>query len=119
MKDFAAKFYTGRDWRRVSQAYMHSKFYICEICGRAAKICHHRTWLTPDNIGDINISLNPDNLQCLCQDCHNKIHSCVSDNIFSDDGDLLAIDSKEQQALSENNKNLDALLKKLNVLDGL
>ena len=116
MKDFAARFYTGKNWRKLSQAYMHSRFYICEICGKAAKICHHRIWLTPDNIMDIDISLNPDNLQCLCQDCHNKIHSCSSDNIFSEDGELLGNESKAQQTLSENEKNLDALIEKLNAL---
>lgn len=53
---------------------------LCERCfamGQymTAKLVHHKTHLTPDNIDDPEISLNFDNLQRLCQDCHAVVHS--------------------------------------------
>ena len=35
---------------------------------------HHIIELTPDNINNPSISLNPRNLMLLCNDCHNKLH---------------------------------------------
>ncbi len=37
-------------------------------------IGHHKTELTEDNTNDPNISLNPDNVEIICHDCHNKEH---------------------------------------------
>ena len=75
MKDFARDFYRSKAWRDVSTAYMTSRFYLCERCGSPATICHHKIYLNAQNINDPEISLNPDRLECLCQDCHNKEHS--------------------------------------------
>lgn len=47
---------------------------MCERCGEAATIVHHKKWLTRNNINDVNITLNCKNLEALCQDCHNKEH---------------------------------------------
>jgi 5-methylcytosine-specific restriction endonuclease McrA len=47
--------------------------YTCAHCyGRATEV-HHIVELTPTNIHDANIALNPDNLISLCHDCHAKI----------------------------------------------
>lgn len=35
---------------------------------------HHIIELTPDNINNPNVSLNPRNLMLLCNDCHNRMH---------------------------------------------
>jgi hypothetical protein len=35
---------------------------------------HHKVELTPENVSDANISLNPDNVLVVHHDCHNKIH---------------------------------------------
>ena len=56
-----------------------SKHNLCERCAKkneivVAKIAHHRVWLTKDNIGDPAITLAWDNLEALCQDCHNREH---------------------------------------------
>ena len=51
-----------------------SQDFICERCGEPAKIVHHKRWLNRDNINDTDITLNWDNLEALCQDCHNKEH---------------------------------------------
>jgi 5-methylcytosine-specific restriction endonuclease McrA len=39
-----------------------------------AKIAHHRTYLTEKNISDPAIALSWDNLEALCQSCHNDEH---------------------------------------------
>jgi 5-methylcytosine-specific restriction endonuclease McrA len=53
---------------------MASQHYTCERCGRLAVICHHKTYLTPQNWRDPNVALNWDNLEALCMDCHNQEH---------------------------------------------
>lgn len=73
-KDFARAFYASAKWKRTQAAVMRAYCYQCQRCGKPAKIVHHKTWLTPDNINDPNITLNWDNLEPLCQDCHNAEH---------------------------------------------
>lgn len=53
---------------------MISQQNICEKCGEIAKIVHHKTHLTPENIADPFISLAHENLEALCQTCHNREH---------------------------------------------
>lgn len=48
--------------------------YLCVNCGKPAEEVHHKIHLTPQNIGDKSISLNPNNLICLCKDCHFEQH---------------------------------------------
>lgn len=75
MKDYARKFYLSEAWYRTRNAYYKSKFGLCERCGAAGDIVHHRKYITPRNIHDSNITLNWANLELLCMDCHNKEHS--------------------------------------------
>ena len=58
---------------------------VCERCFEIdpnnpvpAKVVHHKVHLTPTNIDDPEVSLNHDNLQRLCQDCHAYVHSMGS-----------------------------------------
>lgn len=74
MKDYARGFYNSKGWRECQRAYMLSKNYICERCGKPAVIVHHKTYITPANITDPNITLNPDNLEALCATCHQNEH---------------------------------------------
>jgi len=67
-------FYDCKAWRKLSKVFLQSKYYICEICGKPAEIAHHKTKITPHNIDNPDITLNIDNLQAVCLDCHNKIH---------------------------------------------
>ena len=53
---------------------MSAHNYICERCGQPAKIVHHKKYITPFNISDPSITLDWNNLECLCQDCHNAEH---------------------------------------------
>jgi 5-methylcytosine-specific restriction endonuclease McrA len=74
MKAWAKSFYLSAAWENTRAAYLMSKDGICERCGEPAKIVHHRQHITKDNIGDVSITLCWDNLEALCQDCHNKEH---------------------------------------------
>ena len=73
-KAFAKRFYASAKWKRTQEAVMKAHNYVCQRCGRPAKIVHHKTWLTPENINDPNITLDWSNLEPLCQDCHNQEH---------------------------------------------
>lgn len=45
---------------------------ICERCGKRGTEVHHKIPLTDENLDDPNISLNLDNLELLCTECHNR-----------------------------------------------
>ena len=97
MKDYAARFYKGAKWQKVSAAYMASKNYICERCGEPGKICHHKTYITPQNITDPMIVYNFDNLECLCQDCHNKEHFQKTNRArFDESGNIKSVKESEE-----------------------
>ena len=85
-------FYKSRAWRRLSAAYMDSQAYICERCGAPATICHHRQWLDGANVNEPEIALNPNNLEALCDACHNAEHGLRHDvAIFDGSGDVKAV----------------------------
>lgn len=94
MKEWARGFYKSKAWLKCRGGYLKSKFGLCERCGKAAKIVHHKKYLTPLNINDPNVTLNWDNLEALCQDCHNKEHhqerEVIQDGLyFTEDGDIV------------------------------
>lgn len=73
------RFYRSKAWREVRQAVIDRQFNICADClanGDLSPIdeVHHLTFLTEENVGDPNVSLNPDNCVGLCTNCHNKRH---------------------------------------------
>ena len=74
MKEWAKAFYTSKAWRDTQRAYMRSKHYVCERCGAAAYIVHHKTYLTPMNINDPAYTLDWNNLEALCTTCHQREH---------------------------------------------
>jgi len=79
MKDFARSFYSSTAWKNTRQAFAKSKGGLCEIClskgvYKPGEIVHHKVHLTPDNINDASVTLNWDNLQLVCRDCHAVIH---------------------------------------------
>ena len=82
-RDFAKAFYNSAAWLKCRAAYIKSVFGLCEKCREPGHIVHHKKELTPDNINDANITLNWDNLQYLCLDCHNRV---PSDNYVTRDG---------------------------------
>ena len=89
-------FYCSKKWRRVSAAYLSSKSYICERCGAPAVVCHHKKWLNDVNVHDPKISLDFDNLEALCQECHNAEHGLKHDvAVFNDAGELVEVKESE------------------------
>lgn len=79
MKEYAESFYFSPAWRKTAKAYTKSVGGLCERCRekgivRAGQLVHHKVHITPDNIGDVNITLNWDNLQLVCRDCHAELH---------------------------------------------
>lgn len=79
MREFAEAFYSSKAWQDTRTAYKKSVGGLCEVClehGRynAGEIVHHIIPLSPDNINNPLITLDWSNLQCVCRDCHGKIH---------------------------------------------
>lgn len=84
-QEWAKGFYASKEWRQTSRAYMSSKAYVCERCGDAAEVCHHKRYLTAQNITDPYITLSFDNLEALCKDCHGKEHMLKNNLTYFDD----------------------------------
>ena len=79
MKDYAKTFYKSQAWKDTRNAYAKSKGNLCEVClakgiYRSGEIVHHKIHLSPENIADPSVSLNWDNLQLVCRDCHAMAH---------------------------------------------
>lgn len=77
-KDFRAwqgKFYNSKEWKRLRNEVRIEKGMRCDMCGkiiRGKSIVDHIEEITPFNKNDTSITLNKNNLQLLCLDCHNK-----------------------------------------------
>ena len=72
-------FYRSQAWKDTRRNYKQSVGNLCERCLKrgiiqSADVVHHIVPLTAENIGDINLSLNWDNLQALCRKCHADVH---------------------------------------------
>ena len=79
-REFATAFYKSQAWERAKRAVHARSGGLCERCASLgivspARIVHHKTPLTPDNIGDFSIALDPDALIDVCMDCHAILHS--------------------------------------------
>lgn len=98
-KDWAKSFYNSKAWAKCRRAYLSEHPY-CERCQAAGQIVpaehvHHKIWLTEENISDPTVTLNPDNFEALCHDCHTREHRAagvVGDDLFFDSsGELRCI----------------------------
>lgn len=72
-------FYASKPWREMRMRLIAERGLCCEICGekvtRSRELTiHHIKELTPENVDNPLIALNPDNLQVVHHSCHNKIH---------------------------------------------
>lgn len=77
-------FYQSDIWVNLTHAIRAERindegFNICEYCNKPIIksydcICHHKKYLTEDNVNDAEISLNPDNIMLVHHKCHNIIH---------------------------------------------
>lgn len=80
MKEYAARYYKSRDWQACRLAYMKKVGGLCEICLKNGRIVpgvivHHKVHITPDNIECPEITMNFDNLELVCRDCHAAEHN--------------------------------------------
>ena len=80
MRDFARTFYSSKAWKQTRAAYAKSKGNLCERCLKKGLIVpgvivHHKVYLTPENINDPAVSLNWNNLELVCADCHAEEHN--------------------------------------------
>ena len=71
-KDFAKNFYNSGAWKAARHQALVRDAYTCRVCGARATEVDHIIELTPLNIIDKTITLNPSNLQSLCHDCHTR-----------------------------------------------
>lgn len=73
-------FYASSRWTKFRAAIIAERGMTCEKCGklittdRDAEL-DHIIELTPDNIQDVNITLNPTNVRLLHHACHNVVHN--------------------------------------------
>ena len=103
-----ARFYKSKRWEACRRVVMERAHWLCERCGAPAVVAHHRVYLTEENVTDPRISLNPDLIEALCYDCHNKEHFKPSTTprglAFDRDGNLVPIsprDTAQPQATAE------------------
>ena len=93
MRDFAKEFYQSKAWRETRAYIFKRDFGLCVRCGKPGEIVHHKRYLTPDNIDDPSVSLNEDNLETLCRECHALEHEgeLPTDRAltFDENGDLV------------------------------
>jgi hypothetical protein len=84
MRSRFQSFYESKQWRRFREVIllerMGNEGIICESCSnvilrRGNAHLHHITELTPENVDDVMVSMNPDNIKVVCARCHNLEHS--------------------------------------------
>ena len=73
-REFSKSFYHSKEWAQVRSFVLMRDKYKCQKCGKPAQEVHHKEHLTPANIWDNSVNLNPDNLISLCRDCHFEEH---------------------------------------------
>lgn len=73
-REFSRSFYKSKEWKIVREYCLLRDNYLCVKCGNPAEEVHHKIHLSPLNINDVTITLNPSNLICLCKDCHFAEH---------------------------------------------
>ncbi|MBQ9642909.1 MAG: HNH endonuclease, partial [Lachnospiraceae bacterium] len=90
-------FYNSSAWKHARMAALRRDMFTCAICGARASEVHHLVELDDVNVHDPNISLNLNNLQSLCHDCHSAITmqehgiknmDCDIEYFFDADGQL-------------------------------
>lgn len=83
-------FYKSPAWLAARELKIMSVYGLCERCGQIGIEVHHKERLTVENVRDTSISLNQDNLELLCRECHNQEHERFSNKVrFDKDGNLI------------------------------
>lgn len=78
-------FYQSKEWVKFTHVIRDDRaddegFNVCEYCGHKIVkaydcICHHKEYLTEENVNDSSIAFNPDNIMLVHHKCHNIIHN--------------------------------------------
>lgn len=81
----ANKFYDSKAWKLCRKYYIDKRINIdggmCEHCKeRLGYIVDHKEELNDSNLDDVTVSLNHNNLQYLCIECHNRKTFSKSDD---------------------------------------
>ena len=83
-------FYKSPAWLAARELRIMSVNGLCERCGQVGIEVHHKERLNVENVNDSLISLNQDNLELLCRECHNREHERFSKEVkFDSDGNLI------------------------------
>ena len=74
-----AWFYKTQAWQDCRASYLKRQGGLCEVClskgiYTPAEIVHHKVHITAQNVNDPEVTLNHDNLQALCRECHGEVH---------------------------------------------
>lgn len=78
--EWARVLYGSTNWPKCREGFISYKRGLCERCLakgiiKPGRQVHHKIRLTPENISDPNITLSWDNLELLCDECHEEEHS--------------------------------------------
>lgn len=65
-------FYRSKEWRTLSAAYLQSRRWRCERCGRVAECVHHKKYIKSPGGWDVRLEWG--NLEALCSRCHAEEH---------------------------------------------
>lgn len=95
-------FYASKEWRQARKVKRLKCRGLCERCGKKGYEVHHKIYLTDLNYKDPDISLNLDNLELLCTNCHNAEHNrserqVRKDLTFDIEGNLIKKQSPPQK----------------------
>lgn len=77
-------FYKSVQWRKFRDCIIAERGPVCIDCGKIIsdpkeiELDHCPIELTPENVRDANISLNPENVKIRCHGCHDKRHGRFS-----------------------------------------
>lgn len=77
---WAKKFYNSKEWRALRERLVVEAKFRCAHCGEdylkdsTQLVGHHIKELTPANVNDANVALNPANIEIICRRCHDKEH---------------------------------------------
>ena len=95
-REFSRKFYSSKQWQDCRNEYMKCAGYLCEDClkrgiYKPGTEVHHVEELTPRNIHRPEVTLNFDNLVCLCRECHKARHKGQKDRryVIGDNGEVI------------------------------
>ena len=69
------QFYKSKQWQQTRDYILKRDNYLCCRCNKPGEHVHHKKRLTPENVNNPAIALNPDNLETLCHACHDQEHA--------------------------------------------